>query len=369
MLDQKYCAVPFSVGFLKDNMNFRNCCSVDPQIQSTGESFSEWWSGDKMNSFREEFKKGLPNACLRCKHQEDNGITSFRQSINKQVGIKNLNNKNLQWPSRWNISFGNTCNLGCWICGENSSSYIENQKRKLGLLDSGYTSPRDKFSKIWQNLKQDVLKSYNEHNTVTITLLGGEPLYNKNVINFLHDLTDLGLQARTRLEFHTNATVMNNNIEKLLDQNWQYVCIFFSLDAAGRKAEWLRYNCSWDKIEKNVPRMMKVANYTEVHCTVSIMNIMDLACLQEYCDNINIPLKASLLSSPDFLSLSSWPLAPEILVNRSDLGHYSGFYDLIGTKPDETAVEKFKNHINQFNTVREPVENFDKKFAEILKII
>jgi hypothetical protein len=147
------------------------------------------------------------------------------------------------------------------------------------------------------------------------------------------------------------------------------VCIFFSLDAVGRKAEWLRYNCSWNKIEKNVPRLAKLANYSEVHCTVSIMNIMDLTYLQEYCNNINIPLKVSLLSSPDFLSLYSWPLSPEILVNRSDLGRYSGFYDLIGTKPDKTAVEKFKNHIIQFNTVREPVENFDKKFAEILKII
>lgn len=368
MTEKIYCAVPFFVGFLDDRMNFRNCCSADPQLQSNEESFSDWWASEKMNSFREEFGSGWPQSCARCKHQEENGIKSFRQSINDQVK-SNVIKDSVQWPLHWNIPFSNICNLGCWTCADSASSYIENQKRKLGLLSDEYISPNQRFKKLWPGLKQDVLKSYQHHDTVTLTILGGEPLYNKDVIDFLLELVDLGLHTRTRLEFHTNATVMNKKIENIFKLNWQYICVFFSLDAVGSKAEWLRYNCLWSEVEKNVPLINAVVDYTEVHCTVSVLNIMDIVKLQEFCDAVAVPLKPSLLSSPDFLSIYSWPLLPDILVEPKDLGKYPGFYDLIGSKPDRSAPEKIKNHINQFNSLRKPIEDFDKKFAEILKNI
>jgi organic radical activating enzyme len=362
------CAVPFVEAFSNPAGGWRNCCTAAPQVTSAPEqSFNDWWAGDSMQDFRSEFGgDSLPLSCTNCALQEQASGNSFRTAVNNTVDLTNLRSI---WPSRWNVIFGNTCNLACWICNEHSSSTIEQHKKKLSLLPLNYQSSNDRFENTWATLRENILKSYQHHDTVTLTILGGEPLYNLTVIEFLSFLVDNNLSRRTRLEFHTNATKFNQKIQTVLEQdNWNHVCIFLSLDAVGKKAEWLRYGCNWDQIKNNIPQLKKCANYVEVHCTLSMLNLIDLDNLQKFCEQQHLLLKVNPLSDPAYMDIRHWDLDKDIILQYVDIAHqnFSVFYQLLGSDPVPGAAAGLRDYINKFKSTRRSLKEFDPRLYEIL---
>lgn len=369
-MNKKTCLVPFKIAFTDSNFGFRNCCAAYPQVNSSQDAnFKDWWKSKELENFRQQFnKENLPNVCYRCEISEKNIGKSYRTAINEEYGDTTVN---YDWPQSWNVMFGNVCNLGCWTCNEKSSSLIENQKRKLGMLPDNYVSTQKMFKQRWQSLKDDILKSYEFHSYINLTILGGEPLYNKDVIEFLQLIVNLGLSARTKLEFHTNATIFSPVIEKLLNKNnWKYIIMLLSLDAVGKKAEWLRYGCNWEKVVNNVTKFKNYADYLQISSTVSILNISNLPDLYKFSIENNISLTATTIAEPLFMTLESWPKPAEELISRNELAEcgFENFYDLIGSKPDLMAPSKIKEYIENFNNVRTPLKNFDIKSAKIFGV-
>lgn len=356
-MKKPFCVAPFIEGFSGIDTDFRNCCAVNPQIKSLpNQSFKDWWRDDRLSQFRKEVTTTWHSSCQLCKIQEETTGNSFRKALNESV------NEIHEWPQRWNLKFGNICNLGCWTCEEYSSSVIAHHKLLTNQLPLNFDDPQIKFENLWNQLEIDVLKSYNYYDVVTLTILGGEPLFNKTVISFLQKLVDLGLSKRTRLEFHTNGTKFTSN---LFQKNvWNYLCVFISIDAIERKSEWLRYGSKWSNVHYNVTQFIQVADYTEIHCVLSILNINDLQTLTDYCKNLNLPLKISVLSSPRFFALESWDGNPKDLVNETN-----PYYNLIGTNSYCSAIDDAKNYIESFSTIRNSLNDYDPNLAKLLKIV
>jgi organic radical activating enzyme len=360
--DKPFCTVPFVEAFSGVDSAFRNCCATDPQIASLpGQAFADWQQDSRLIEFRKRmYTNEWQSECYRCRVQEEESGTSFRTAVNSAVKIDD--NFGL-WPSRWNLKFGNICNLACWTCNEYSSSVIAQHKKTINILPDDFVDPEQQFQTQWATLKADVLKSYDYHNVVTLTLLGGEPMYNKTVIEFLTQLVDLGLASRTRLEFHTNATKIN---QQLLTKNlWNYVCVFLSLDAVGTKAEWLRYGSRWTDIESNIDFFKARANYVEVHCTLSILNINDLPQLDKFCKSRDLPLKIMLLSAPDYMSIMQWPGDKHSIIDNQD-NQFEYYYNLIGNNPDNTSIIRLKDYINQYQSIRQNLADFDPTLARAI---
>lgn len=355
-ITKPFCTVPFAEAFSGDVSTFRNCCSVDPAITSEpGQTFVEWWHSAKFLEFKNRlYQNQWLEECRGCQFQEQHSGASFRTAVNDSV---NLSQNFGIWPSRWNLKFGNVCNLACWTCNEYSSSVIAQHKKIIGILPEDFLDPEKDFQRQWPQLEKDVLASYKYHDTVTLTLLGGEPLYNKTINNFLTKLVELGLSARTKLEFHTNGTKVNS--ELFTKNNWDYICIFLSLDAVGDKAEWLRYGCSWKNIESNIEHFKALSDYLEVHCTLSVLNLCDLPDLKKFCKANELPLKINLLSQPSFMSLASWPGDKHKIANFDSLNNngLSNYFDLIGTQPDPQAITALDAYINQFRAIRKSLGN------------
>jgi len=366
MMNKINCSVPYKIAFTNSEFGFRNCCSAYPQIKSsTTESFENWWQSSELENFRQQFnKEDFPESCYRCKINEQNSGNSYRTAINKEYGDTIAD---YSWPQSWNVMFGNICNLGCWTCNEDSSSVIENHKRKLGSLPANYVSSQQMFNQRWKSLQEDILKSYQHHSYVSLTILGGEPLYNKDVVEFLQLLIDQGLSTRTKLEFHTNATIFAPAIQHLLDKdNWKYTVILLSLDAVGKKAEWLRYGCDWEKIVNNISKFKTHADYLQITATVSILNISDLPSLHQFSVEQDIPLTATVIAEPEFMTLESWPGPVNELISRNKLADcgFESFYDLVGSAPDSSAPEKIKKYIQSFDRIRTPMKIFDPVLAK-----
>jgi sulfatase maturation enzyme AslB (radical SAM superfamily) len=216
-------------------------------------------------------------------------------------------------------------------------------------------------------MEQDILTSYDYHDIVSLTIMGGEPLYNKTVSAFLNKLKNLGLSSRTRLEFHTNGTKIN---KQLFSRNtWNYVCVFLSLDAVGKKAEWLRYGCRWHEIESNIEFFKSVSNYIEVHCTLSILNINDLPALNSFCQLVDLPLKIMTLSNPYFMSILNWNGDKNKITDRDRLEQhgFEYYYDLIGTTPMGDCVEQLDEYISQFDPIRTPLLEYDTRLFDAIR--
>lgn len=366
MADNPFCTVPFVVGFSGAASTFRNCCVADPQIYSLpGQTFTEWQTDSRLIKFKENmYKSQWPSECQSCRIQEEQSGSSFRTIVNSTVEVdENFG----AWPSRWNLIFGNVCNLGCWICDENSSSVIAQHKKTINILPADFVDPDIKFKSYWDNLEQDVLKSYQHHDIVTLTLLGGEPLYNKSVAEFLDRLKNLGLSCRTKLEFHTNGTKVN---KKLFSKNtWNYVCIFLSLDAVDKKAEWLRYGCRWKDIVTNIEFFKSTSDYVEVDCTLSILNVNDLPELKKFCESHELPLIVNLLSTPDFMSILQWSGDKNLITDRARLeSHgFEYYYDLIGTIPKVDSVQKLDEYISKFDPIRKSLAEYDARLFAAIK--
>jgi len=363
MNQRPYCTVPFVEGFSGITSRFRNCCTADPQIESLpGHSFKDWWQDPRRIDFAERQWTQEPLECYRCQIQEQQEGSSFRTAVNEQICMtKNFG----KWPSRWNIKFGNICNLACWTCSEHSSSVIAQHKKTIGILPMDFVDPQIQFQHNWSELEKDILLSYEYHDTITLTLLGGEPLFNKTVVEFLERLISLGLASRTRLEFHTNATKINASL--LAKNCWNYVCVFLSLDAIGAKAEWLRYGSKWSVIESNIDFFKHATDYTEVHCTLSILNIGDLSDLAKFCRNHDLKLRINLLSQPDYMSILSWPGDKNLIIdNDNQDNQFDYHYGLIGKIPDNTAIIKLKDYINKFRNIRKDLVDYDAKLARAI---
>lgn len=337
------CAVPWSTGFTDYQGGYRNCCMAHPQrISKPGDSFASWWNSTDMSEFRESVSSTLPSECAGCIRQEADTGSSFRTAVNDAVTVTQLH-----WPSRWNVSFGNTCNLACWSCDETASSRIEQQKKQIGLLPREYHSAKIDHGQ----LITDILHSYEFHETVTITILGGEPLYNKSVVDFLHHLIRLDLAQRTRLEFHTNATIYSDSV---FDADWQHICVFASIDAVGELAEWVRYGCDWNTVNSVVQKFAQRADYTEVHCTLSVLNICGLADLASWCKEQNLSLQIATVDNPEMMNLSAWDGDPNLLCSRADLEEvgYQQYYDMIGTTARVGSCNNLQQYVQKFSKIR-----------------
>jgi MoaA/NifB/PqqE/SkfB family radical SAM enzyme len=359
-MNSPHCFAPFTQLFSGDNLNFRNCCGTNPQIQGDHEQVIQWWNSNELNAFRDKLNSTeSTDECYSCYMQENSTGESFRTHIEKFVVENKINN--FTHPSMWHIKFGNACNLACWTCNEWYSSSIQKHKKSINILPVGFQDPNKKFHKVWSNIKESILESFNYHETILLTVVGGEPMFNKDVIDFLNLLIDKKLSHRTIIQFHTNATKFN---KKLFNKNiWKYVSVFLSVDAVGKKAEWLRYGCEWDTVERNISLYKLCADYVEMHCSLSVLNINDLPKVNDLANSLKLPLIIQPVIDPYFMSLRSWTNKDIVNIKDQD---FQVYYDSIGESPNADAPEKLRQYIKQFDSIRTPLSEVDPFLSTIL---
>lgn len=353
MTVRPFCAIPFVRTFVLPNGRYRNCCAVDPEIVSESYDFVQWWNQDqRLEDFRKELLiPQFPRACESCEMQELVG-ESFRTNINRQHPTINS-----VYPREWSIMFGNTCNLACWTCNEDWSSTVEAHKRVLKILPDNYKNPNTEFERQWPALRESILKSYDYHDDITLSILGGEPTYNPLVIEFLNWLLDNGYSSRTRLEITTNGTKHNRMMRGLDKKDWKYVYVAVSVDAVGERAEWIRYGSSWKDVNASVDYYISNANYVELHCLVSVLNILDLPAVVDYAESKNIKLVTTPLQQPDYMSLMSWD-GDRFDLDPAQYQTLLEYLDLIGKNPQPGSAQRLSNYIAQFATTRKSQPNY-----------
>lgn len=361
-----FCASPFVRAYTLPDGSFRECCATSPWIRNSTDTFPVWWAHDQhLLDFRQQMQEQqFPASCRACEVQEHTG-DSLRTAMNRAAATVQTH----ELPQQWSIMFGNVCNLSCWSCSEMFSSTIAAHKKKLNILPADFVDSNVEFERRWPALKQSILQSYNLHKEIVLVLLGGEPSYNPLVYNFLLELVEKGLANRTKLEITTNGTKTNNKFIHLIETgNWLHISAFVSVDAIGKKAEWLRHGSQWNDVESVIAKYQAIADRVELHTVVSVLNLHDLPALYDYAKQNNLIWTHFLLQEPNFLNIKFWDGEQHFGANELDsrgLGHYN---TMVGSSAMPGNQTRVKQYIDSFGTTRKSLLEHDPFLFDMLKM-
>ena len=203
-----------------------------------------------------------PDNCQSCSRRELAGnYNNMRSNGNSAYSDYSSEDITLE------IRPGSVCNLACQTCWPEASSRVANYQLRAKIIDK---RPQDINIQNFDFLKPIA------HRIRDVVLLGGEPFYDKNCRNFL-EWSEKNLNA-TQMIF-TNGVVVDYNFLK----NYKgKIILIFSMDAAGKSAEYVRMGTVWEQVWKNYQQCKKLDNVeVRVNVTTSVYNYVYMKPLLE----------------------------------------------------------------------------------------
>lgn len=356
-------------------------------------SIMEAWRSPEMEELRDQFLKGQkPKLCSRCWHEEKNGKKSLRLRLYDPVkessdfAIINRGNliepmkdalltrEYLKGPKVLTIKNGNVCNAKCRSCHPGDSSrWIDDARKLNGVLGKSYylTSQQEKN---WSDEQlQEILAM--STSLVRLELFGGEPLYNKKVIDLLRKIVDSGHSKHITLYVNTNGSVdITEKLPEVIE--FQEVEIGVSLDGVGEQFDYIRHGLEYTQVIGNIRRWQQYFDkhqtkyFIDSISTVSVLNVLDLPLLKKEVRSV-LPDSPfwNLLINPAWLFIKNMPdrvkvRAIEVLSTDPE---FADLINVINQPPDTDAWNQFLDITQALDSIRG--EDWRKTFPELASLV
>lgn len=225
-------------------------------------------------------------------------------------------------PTILEVYIDNICNLGCIYCVPELSSRLDFEQKKYGSFNKNGLVIESKFTKHpkYESIEKNFWKwmENNSDNLVRLHLLGGEPFYQRQFIDFL---TFFESNPRPNLEFNitTNLMLSTEKLQKyiedikllVMNKKVKRLDITASIDCWGPQQEFVRYGLDLNQWEKNFEYLIDqkwiTLNINNVVSILTIKTLPDLLVkLNKWNKNRKIEHYFSQLYFPSYL-------APDIL--------------------------------------------------------
>ncbi len=228
------------------------------------------WHSAHRKKLIDDHENGVRNpTCKLCWDYEEAGVKSPRQKFNEE--LEGLEYEETQ-PRVMVVKPGNKCNNACRSCNPHTSSMW--YKTDYALNDQGKT-----FKEYLEFFKRHKTAYDNnemleqrfaewEDKVALWNMYGGEPM----IIPLFYKILEQSLKSHNVAEkvfdVHTNGmTYKEDIIEKF--SRFKSAHIGFSIDAIGKKNDYIRYGSKWDDIISNLKNYMAdCAKYDNVSMTV-----------------------------------------------------------------------------------------------------
>lgn len=331
MASDTFCPLPFCHLQVDNDGSVNPCCVSDMryadangvQFNMAVSTLSDVWASDHIAELRNALSSGIRHpGCGNCWSMEDGGQDSHRHKMLRMRG-------NLEWatgridhdhptptsqPEFISLRLGNICNLKCRICGPGSSSkwvqeYLDTNDDGVREFDTeGRMRWFERGQRFWKDLA-DLLPGTKE-----MMLTGGEPFLIGEQIGMLRDCAASGTAGGIHLQFHTNGTVMTDEMIWDILPRYGRVTMIFSLDGTGRQFEFQRHGASWHEVDSNVRRCIHAwrhelgpRGHLSVNLTVSAMNAYYLPEYAEYFTEVGIDAGLSFVMGRKELKVTELP--------------------------------------------------------------
>lgn len=279
-----------------------------------------------------------PAGCWKCYNDEDLGKKSMRQSVNESrlmphASLLDQEHTKLK-PLQVKLLAGASCNLACRMCVSHVSSKVHKVWESIGLpLKDPYRYDQDSENIIKQNA--DSVRY--------IDLMGGEPFYNKRVQNLIQWLVDGNHAHHITVYVTTNAMLLNDRLISNLKQ-FENVVVIVSLDAVGKKHEYIRPGAIWETIVFNIEKLQRNKLNVLIQPVISAINILCLPELIEWCNKRKLHMtQMSLVHEPVPLHPKNLPSSLKPLVDPR-------FHSFIQEDSTDSSIEFIKKLDSHWNT-------------------
>jgi len=315
---------------VRSDGQYRLCCvSVEPNNQENIKTHTPSdWLNSKTHSDAVEMMANdqWPDACIKCKSQEAIGLESKRTAARMfGPGISHLD-----------LRLGNSCNLKCLSCWNQSSSSIAEEEKEMKRAGIPIANVLDVSNFNWAD--KDTFKKFEDLPLQEVYFTGGEPMVVRHLPDFLERL-----DPSTHIRFSTNCTIWNPKLEKIL-KKFNVVTMSLSLDAVDSKIEYIRYGSNWTEIENNAKRYNDFC-LVNVSPTISLLNAWFYNDIKEYADKHQWKVYENLLMLPLWLHCKN---APDSLKAQYQLINPSWYSE----PADLYQLEYFKNQIAKLDSWR-----------------
>ena len=306
-LTKTFCILPWIHVATYNDGSALLCCVArnSGNLNLNNMTVDEVWNSDHFKQARVSMLKGeqVP-ACHSCYKEEEAGILSHRQAENiswsKELGIDMINQLVDETKEDGSVNhnfitldmrLGNTCNLQCLMCRPNDSSKWLKDATTLAkeLVSDAKWDWKHKIeikTSDFDWYKNEKFKTtfYEAAGSIRhIIFAGGEPLYIKEHKEIIQELVARGFSKNIELRYHTNGTILSQDIINLWEQ-FKMVKIMISLDGAEPVNSIIRSPANWKEIEKNLRIYDSLGDnfVIELLCTVQALNIYYLPEFSEW---------------------------------------------------------------------------------------
>lgn len=210
---------------------------------------STWHQSDQIRNLEETLAQGRwPKECTMCQQVEAQGRgDSIRLNAASSFGSYASDDITLE------IRPGSTCNFACQTCWPEASSKVRQYYQKAKLLTAIPIETTNRSYDFLLPIKQRIKN---------ITVLGGEPFYDKNCKNFLSWIKEN--KFASELTMFTNGSTVDHDF---INNYPGRINLTVSLDAVGRPAEYIRHGTVWDEVRENY---LALLSNTKLEVSVNI---------------------------------------------------------------------------------------------------
>ena len=228
------------------------CCNLDDRtfVPSPG--------ADPFADIKEQqLNQQWPDACWRCKSEEDHGGTServkgFLSYIENR--LRNFVEKQTVTEFELRVKFSNFCNLACRSCAETESSTwarITNTP-----VSEQYEVDISSSLAHWELITKTIQEKLPEVEHFYVHFMGGESLVQPGMKKLLNWMIDQGIASRVHLRLTTALTVQPGSDLMNKMSQFRNVDINLSIDSTGTNYQYVRWPVKFEKIENNLATLM-----------------------------------------------------------------------------------------------------------------
>jgi hypothetical protein len=205
----------------------------------------------------QQLNEQWPDACWRCKKEEDHGGASER--INGFMGyiedrLRSFVEKQTLPEFELRVKFSNFCNLACRSCSETESSTWA--RVTSTPVSEKYEMDISSSPEHWQLITTTILEKLPEVEHFYVHFIGGESLVQPGMKKLLNWMIDQGIAPRVHLRITTALTVRPGYDLMSKMSQFRDVDINLSIDSVGDNYQYLRWPAKFAKIENNLDTLM-----------------------------------------------------------------------------------------------------------------
>jgi sulfatase maturation enzyme AslB (radical SAM superfamily) len=141
---------------------------------------------------------------------------------------------------------------------------------------------------------------------VTLTLLGGEPLYEKQNFRLLERLLELG-NSNVFISIVTNGSVELSESHRHILAQFSNLNFCISIDGIGPVFEYMRYPLKWDQLLENLKFFQSITSNISASYTISNVNVPYYIETRDWFQRNNIPHNHNLVYNPEFFQPRALP--------------------------------------------------------------